>query len=49
MTSSFTGNTNEEEATTSPMGSKPERMRERRSAVVDEFASRLRATPIKDM
>eukprot|EP00977_Amphora_coffeiformis_P004529 scaffold976_cov161-Amphora_coffeaeformis.AAC.7 len=49
MTSSFTGETKVEEVTTDTTESKPERMRERRSAVVDEFASRLKATPMKDM
>ena len=49
MTSSFNEEANDEMVTTDPMKDKPERQRERRSAVVDEFASRLKEAPLKEM
>ena len=49
MTSSFNEEANDEMVTTDPMKDKPERQRERRSAVVDEFASRLKEAPVKEM
>lgn len=46
MTDSFSGTADDQETTKDAVQEKPERKRERRSAVVDEFASRLHAAPL---
>jgi hypothetical protein len=49
LTNSFIESDGLKTPASEPTEDKPERKRERRSAVVDELAARLQATPVKDM